>query len=82
MSFSWWSSLPDEEKQRITKEANDRYDGKHCYWCGESLWFDGLGGRFSLYDHTSNIKDQKMICKGYCKSRRFFDNPTEEANNE
>jgi hypothetical protein len=71
MAFSWWHGLSDAEKQTIAdraKEAQDRTGRHTCYWCGASL---DPGD----YDLTSDARDPREICKGYCRNRRFFDDP-------
>lgn len=72
--FDWWRSLSDENKCIIANkvlEAHDKSGRTTCYWCGANIMHNG-------HDLTSNAKDAREICKGYCKQRRFFDN-LEEA---
>ena len=71
MASDWWKSLSDEEKLAIAlqaQKAQDETGHRTCYWCGASL--DDQG-----HDYTSSVTDRREICKGFCKQRRFFDNP-------
>ena len=75
MPHSWWKNLSDGAKNKIILDAKEKYDkaGRTiCYWCGSILKLD------EAYDLTSNSKpnDLYKICKGYCRQRRFFDEPT------
>lgn len=65
MAFEYWESLAEVEKQRIVVKADGGYDGMHCFWCGAAL-------PSGQYDKTTK---GKLICKGECKQRRYFDNP-------
>lgn len=71
---NWWRNLSDTEKYRIANEAREAHDKSGrttCYWCGAKIVSNG-------YDFTSSAKDPREICKGYCRQRRFFDDPVEE----
>jgi len=71
MSFKYWGNLLDSEKLRIAtqaKETQDKAGCNICYWCGEPL-------SSGEYEYTSDARNPRKICKGYCRGRRFFDNP-------
>ena len=70
MAFEHWNSLSDSEKMKIAQQAQKEHDAcgrRKCYWCGEPFTFG--------YEHTFSARDPREICKGYCRKRRFFDNP-------
>ena len=73
MVFDWWRNLSDADRCIVANkalEAHNKSGRTTCYWCGSDITYKG-------YDFTSNAKDAREICKGYCECRRFFDAPEE-----
>ena len=69
MAFKYWNNLSDTQRSEIVMQAKERHDacGRiRCFWCGEAL---------TNYDFTSDARDPREICKGFCRGRRYFDNP-------